>query len=31
MDISQQTIRVSVGLEHVDDLFNDMKQAIMQD
>jgi O-acetylhomoserine (thiol)-lyase len=31
MDISQQTIRVSVGLEHVDDLFNDMKQAIRQD
>jgi O-acetylhomoserine (thiol)-lyase len=28
MDISQQTIRISVGLEHVDDLFTDMKQAI---
>ncbi|MDR1675270.1 MAG: PLP-dependent transferase [Tannerella sp.] len=30
MDIGQQTIRISVGLEHVDDLFSDMRQAIMQ-
>jgi O-acetylhomoserine (thiol)-lyase len=29
MDISQQTIRISVGLEQVDDLFNDIKQAIV--
>jgi O-acetylhomoserine (thiol)-lyase len=28
MDISQQTIRLSVGLEDVDDLFDDIKQAI---
>jgi O-acetylhomoserine (thiol)-lyase len=28
MDISQQTIRISVGLEDVNDLFEDIKQAI---
>jgi O-acetylhomoserine (thiol)-lyase len=28
MDISRQTIRLSVGLEDVDDLFADLKQAI---
>ena len=28
MDISQQTIRLSVGLEPVDDLYNDIKQAL---
>lgn len=28
MDISQQTIRLSVGLEAADDLFNDIKQAL---
>lgn len=28
MDVSQQTIRLSVGLEAVDDLFNDIKQAL---
>ena len=28
MNISQQTIRVSVGLEDVDDLFNDVEQAL---
>lgn len=30
MDISQQTIRLSVGLESVDDLFNDVCQALDQ-
>ena len=28
MDVSQQTIRLSVGLESVNDLFNDLKQAL---
>lgn len=28
MDISQHTIRLSVGLESVDDLYNDIKQAL---
>lgn len=28
MDISQKTIRLSVGLENTDDLFNDIKQAL---
>lgn len=28
MDISQQTIRLSVGLESVDDLYNDIRQAL---
>ncbi|MDR3287298.1 MAG: aminotransferase class I/II-fold pyridoxal phosphate-dependent enzyme, partial [Prevotellaceae bacterium] len=28
MDISQNTIRISVGLESIDDLYNDMVQAI---
>lgn len=28
MDINQQTIRLSVGLEPVDDLYNDIKQAL---
>lgn len=28
MDISQQTIRLSVGLESIDDLYNDIKQAL---
>lgn len=28
MDISQQTIRLSVGLESVDDLYNDISQAL---
>lgn len=28
MDISQQTIRLSVGLEAADDLYNDIKQAL---
>lgn len=28
MDVSQQTIRVSVGLEDVDDLFEDFRQAL---
>lgn len=28
MDVSQKTIRLSVGLEEVEDLFNDMKQAL---
>jgi O-acetylhomoserine (thiol)-lyase len=28
MDIGRQTVRISVGLEHVDDLFNDLFQAI---
>lgn len=28
MDISQQTIRLSVGLEAVDDLYNDISQAL---
>lgn len=28
MDVSQKTIRLSVGLEEVDDLFNDIKQAL---
>jgi O-acetylhomoserine (thiol)-lyase len=28
MDIGQQTIRVSVGLESADDLFNDIRQAL---
>jgi O-acetylhomoserine (thiol)-lyase len=28
MDIRQQMIRISAGLESVDDLFNDMKQAL---
>ncbi len=28
MDVSQKTIRLSVGLETVDDLFNDIKQAL---
>lgn len=30
MDINQQTIRLSVGLESVDDLFNDICQALDQ-
>ncbi|MDR2139376.1 MAG: PLP-dependent transferase [Tannerella sp.] len=30
MDISQQTIRLSVGLEHADDLFEDLQQAVTQ-
>lgn len=29
MDISQQTIRLSVGLESADDLYNDIKQALI--
>lgn len=28
MDISQQTVRLSVGLEPVDDLYNDIEQAL---
>ena len=28
MDILDTTIRLSVGLEDVDDLFNDIKQAL---
>ncbi len=28
MDVSPKTIRLSVGLESVDDLFNDIKQAL---
>ena len=28
MDISQKTIRLSVGLEEIDDLFNDIRQSI---
>lgn len=28
MDVSQKTIRLSVGLEEADDLFNDIKQAL---
>jgi len=28
MDVSQKTIRLSVGLEDADDLFNDIKQAL---
>lgn len=28
MDVSQKTIRLSVGLEELDDLFNDIKQAL---
>lgn len=28
MDVSQQTIRLSVGLETADDLYNDIKQAL---
>jgi O-acetylhomoserine (thiol)-lyase len=28
MDVSQRTIRISVGLEDTDDLFNDCKQAL---
>lgn len=28
MDVSQKTIRLSVGLEETDDLFNDIKQAL---
>jgi O-acetylhomoserine (thiol)-lyase len=28
MDVSQRTIRLSVGLESVDDLFNDIQQAL---
>ena len=28
MDISQQTIRLSVGLESIDDLYNDIRQAL---
>lgn len=31
MDISQQTIRLSVGLESVDDLYNDIRQALTAD
>lgn len=31
MDISQQTIRLSVGLESVDDLYNDIRQALTTD
>ena len=29
MDVSQQTIRLSVGLESANDLFNDIKQALV--
>ena len=28
MDVKQTTIRLSVGLEHVDDIFDDIKQAL---
>ena len=31
MDINQQTIRLSVGLESVDDLYNDIRQALTAD
>lgn len=31
MDISQQIIRLSVGLESVDDLYNDIRQALTAD
>lgn len=31
MDISQQTIRLSIGLESVDDLYNDIRQALTAD
>ena len=31
MDISQQTVRLSVGLESVDDLYNDIRQALTAD
>lgn len=30
MDISQQTIRFSIGLENVDDLFEDIRQALAE-
>jgi cystathionine beta-lyase/cystathionine gamma-synthase len=29
MDVSQQTIRISVGLEALDDLYQDIAQAII--
>ncbi|WP_321436155.1 PLP-dependent transferase [uncultured Bacteroides sp.] len=31
MDVSSKTIRLSLGLESVDDLFNDIKQALSQE
>lgn len=31
MDISQQTIRLSIGLESVDDLYNDIRQVLTAD
>ncbi|MDR0667652.1 MAG: aminotransferase class I/II-fold pyridoxal phosphate-dependent enzyme [Prevotellaceae bacterium] len=31
MDVSQNTIRISVGLEHIDDLYGDFAQALLRD